>query len=106
MNTGHLNTGQLKVYFSDVSFIQMFIIQIPQCMSHAADACYNPIFCFSSIAPSKEIEAKAFNQMYTDEKVRADKLQNEVVLLAKEVEGHKREWQEARSELFIKFLVS
>ena len=44
--------------------------------------------------------------MYTDEKVRADKLKNEVDLLAKEVEGHKREWQEARLELLFEFLVA
>ena len=29
LNTGHLNTGQVKVHYSDVSAIQMFVIQIP-----------------------------------------------------------------------------
>ena len=29
LNTGHLNTGKVKVRYSDVSVIQMFVIQIP-----------------------------------------------------------------------------
>ena len=29
LNTGHLNTRQVKVRYSDVSVIQMFVIQIP-----------------------------------------------------------------------------
>ena len=52
--------------------------------------------CSSSNAPSKEIEAKAFSQMYSDEKARADQLHLEVGRLNKEVEGLKKEWQDAR----------
>ena len=29
LNTGRLNTRQVKVYYPDVSVIQMFLIQIP-----------------------------------------------------------------------------
>lgn len=51
----------------------------------------------SSNAPSKEIEAKAFSQMYSDEKARADQLELEVGRLNKEVEGLKKDWQDARA---------
>ena len=37
LKTGHLNTGQVKVCYSDVSCIQMFVIQIPTVAISIAD---------------------------------------------------------------------
>ena len=42
--TGHLNNGLVKVCYSDVSILQMFVFQIPTVFSFACFACRDILF--------------------------------------------------------------
>ena len=41
LKIGHLNTGQIKVCYSDVSIIQIFAIQIPTLLSYIHSELYH-----------------------------------------------------------------